>query len=80
MSRDMDTIPTAHRYYGFDEDEMKELFKEFISDLSHRLADEPDYDYKLLPKIQALFYMVDWIVPEAWENGVSKAFKKEKVE
>jgi hypothetical protein len=24
--------------------------------------------------------MVDWIVPEAWENGVGEAFKKEKAE
>ena len=57
----------------------EEEVKEFIGELSRRLADEPDYDYKLLPKIQSLFYMVDWIVPEAWENGVSKAFKKENV-
>ena len=59
---------------------MEEEVKEFIGELSRRLAEEPEYDYKLLPKIQALFYMVDWIVPEAWENDVSKAFKKEKVE
>ena len=58
----------------------EEEVKEFIGELSRRLADEPDYDYKLLPKIQSLFYMVDWIVPEAWENGVGEAFKKEKVE
>ena len=34
---------------------MEEEVKEFIGELSRRLADEPDYDYKLLPKIQALF-------------------------
>tara|TARA_R100000900_G_scaffold105426_1_gene81836 strand:- start:255 stop:512 length:258 start_codon:yes stop_codon:yes gene_type:complete len=75
MSRDMDTIPTTHRYYGFDEDEMKELFKEFISDLSHRLADEPDYE-ELVPKFQELMNMVGWVVPEAWECRLGEAFVK----
>jgi hypothetical protein len=51
-----------------------------VWDITFYTEDEPDYDYKLLPKIQALFYMVDWIVPEAWENGVGEAFKKEKAE
>ena len=62
--------------YLKNEEIMKEKVKEFIVELSRRLADELDYDYKLLPKIQELFYMVDWIIPEAWENGLGQKFKE----
>jgi len=70
------------KYEGFDEDEMKKHFKEFIADLSHRLADEPDYDRgeadDLLPKLQELMNMVDCVIPEAWENRLGEAFMEEK--
>ena len=55
---------------------MNKHFEEFISDLSHRLADEPDYE-ELVPKLQELMNMVGWVVPEAWENGLGEAFMKE---
>lgn len=73
-----------NKYEGFDEDEMKKHFKEFIADLSHRLADEPDYDRgeadDLLPKLQELMNMVDCVIPEAWENRLGEAFMEENNE
>ncbi len=64
------------RYEGFDEVVMRKHFKEFIADLSHRLADEADYE-DLVPKLHELMNMVDWIVPESWENRLGEAFIKE---
>jgi len=55
---------------------MTKHFEEFIIYLSHRLADEPDYE-ELYPKLQELMNMVGWVVPEAWENGLGEAFMKE---
>ena len=66
------------RYQGFDEIVMRKHFKEFIADLSHRLADEPDYE-ELLPKFHELMNMVDCVVPESWENRLGEAFIKENV-
>ena len=68
-----------NRYKGFDEDKMKEHFKEFIADLSHRLADEEDYE-ELEPKLHELMNMVGWVVPEAWECRLGEAFMKENKE
>lgn len=64
------------KYKGFDEVVMRKHFKEFIADLSQRLADEPDYE-ELVPKIHELMNMVDCVVPESWENRLGEAFMKE---
>ena len=47
-----------------------ECFREFIFELSRRLADESDYEKELLPKFKELLNMTNWIVGEAWENGL----------
>ena len=52
-----------------------ECFREFICDLSKRLADESDYETELAPKLQELLNMTGWIVGEAWENGLGGIFK-----
>lgn len=56
---------------------MDNEFRDFILELSNRLADEPDYQNKLLPKFKELLNMTNWIIPEAWENGLGKSFKEE---
>ena len=53
---------------------IEEHFKGFISELSYRLADESDYEKELAPKLQELMNMVDWVVLEAYENGLGKSF------
>ena len=45
---------------------------------SNRLKDEPDYKDKLFPKFVELLNMTNWIIPEAWENGLGKSFKEVK--
>tara|TARA_R100000329_G_scaffold49615_3_gene45701 strand:+ start:300 stop:608 length:309 start_codon:yes stop_codon:yes gene_type:complete len=52
-----------------------ECFREFIGELSRRLADESDYETELAPKLQELLNMTGWIVGEAWENGLGGIFK-----
>jgi hypothetical protein len=52
-----------------------ECFREFICELSRRLADESDYETELAPKLQELLNMTGWIVGEAWENGLGGIFK-----
>ena len=47
-----------------------ECFREFIFELSRRLADESDYEKELLPKFKELLNMTNWIIGEAWENGL----------
>ena len=58
--------------------EMTNEFKEFIFELSRRLADDSDYENELLPKFKELLNMTNWIIPEAWENGLGKTFKEVK--
>ena len=50
-------------------------FRNFIAELSRRLADESDYETELAPKLQELLNMTGWIVGEAWENGLGGIFK-----
>jgi len=57
---------------------MDNEFRDFILELSNRLADEPDYQDKLFPKFVELLNMTNWIIPEAWENGLGKSFKEVK--
>ena len=52
-----------------------ECFREFIFELSRRLADESDYEKELLPKFKELLNMTNWIIGEAWENGLGGIFK-----
>ncbi len=56
---------------------MDNEFRDFILELSNRLKDEPDYQDKLFPKFKELLNMTNWIIPEAWENGLGKSFKEE---
>jgi hypothetical protein len=57
---------------------MENKFRNFIFELSRRLADESDYEDELLPKLSELLNMCSWIIPEAWENGLGKTFKEVK--
>ncbi len=57
---------------------MDNEFRDFILELSNRLKDEPDYKDKLFPKFKELLNMTNWIIPEAWENGLGKSFKEVK--
>ena len=43
MSRDMDTIPTAHRYYGFDEDETVDEMEQMAESIGMTLEDAYEY-------------------------------------
>ena len=52
-----------------------QCFRNFIAELSRRLADESDYETELAPKLQELLNMTGWIVGEAWENGLGGIFK-----
>ena len=47
-----------------------QCFRDFILELSNRLADEPDYEDKLQPKFIELLNMTRWVIGEAWENGL----------
>lgn len=58
--------------------EMTNEFREFIKELSRRLADDSDYEKELFPKLCELLNMTNWIIPEAWENGLGKTFKEVK--
>lgn len=57
---------------------MDNEFRDFILELSNRLKDEPDYQDKLFPKFKELLNMTNWIIPEAWENGLGESFKEVK--
>ena len=52
-----------------------QCFRNFIAELSRRLADESDYETELAPKLQELLNMTGGIVGEAWENGLGGIFK-----
>ena len=60
-----------------DIENMEKKFKDFVIELSQILADQPDYDHNLKPKLKELLNMCGWIIPEAWENGLGKEFLKE---
>jgi len=55
---------------------MEKQFRDFIAEVSYRLADEPDYDTYLKPKFIELMCMTNWVVPEAWECGLGHTFKE----
>ena len=58
--------------------EMNNEFRDFILELSRRLKDDSDYEKELFPKFKELLNMTNWIIPEAWENGLGKSFKEVK--
>ena len=61
-----------------DNEIMEDKFRNFIIELSHILGDQPDYEHNLKPKLRELLNMTNWIIPEAWENGLGKTFKEVK--
>jgi hypothetical protein len=57
---------------------MEKQFRDFISEVACRLADEPDYDIHLRPKLVELMCMTSWVKSEAWECGLGHTFKENK--